>query len=76
MLLILVSGPSAAGKSSLAETIARELRLPLIAKDTIKEALFDTLGVLDLLKRMADRAEQLPGVPAESATPPSSTGLP
>jgi len=45
--LILISGPSAAGKSSLAEPIARELRLPLIEKDVIKEALFDAMGVGD-----------------------------
>ena len=47
MLLILISGPSASGKSSVAETVARELGLPLIAKDVIKEALFDALGTGD-----------------------------
>ena len=46
-LLILVSGPPAAGKTSLAEPVAAELGLPLLAKDRIKEALFDSLGTGD-----------------------------
>jgi glucokinase len=47
MPLILISGPIAAGKSSVAGPVARALGLPLIAKDTVKEALFDALGVGD-----------------------------
>ena len=45
--IILVTGPPASGKSTLAERIARELRLPLIAKDVIKETLFDAFGSRD-----------------------------
>jgi predicted kinase len=47
-LVVVVTGPPAAGKSTLARELASRLRLPLIAKDTIKEALFDGLGTGDL----------------------------
>jgi len=47
-LLVLVTGPPAAGKTTVARDLAGRLRLPLIAKDTIKEALFDALGTDDL----------------------------
>jgi predicted ATPase len=42
--LVLVTGPPGSGKTTLAVPLARRLELPLIAKDTIKEALFDALG--------------------------------
>jgi predicted kinase len=42
--IVLVSGPPAAGKTSLAVPLARLLGLPLIAKDDIKETLVDVLG--------------------------------
>jgi predicted kinase len=47
-LLIVVTGPPAAGKTTIAREVAARLRLPLLAKDTIKEALFDGLGTGDL----------------------------
>ena len=47
-LLVVVTGPPAAGKTTVARGIAQRLRLPLVEKDTIKEALFDTLGTGDL----------------------------
>jgi predicted kinase len=47
-LLVVVTGPPAAGKTTVARELAARLRLPLIAKDTIKEALFDALGTGDL----------------------------
>ena len=47
-LFVAVSGPPGSGKSTVAEPLARELALPLIAKDTIKEALMDALGVQDV----------------------------
>lgn len=46
-LLILVSGPPAAGKTTLARRLAAEFGLPLINKDGIKELLFDTVGTRD-----------------------------
>jgi predicted kinase len=47
-LVVVVTGPPAAGKTTIARGIAQRLRLPLIAKDTIKEALFESLGTGDL----------------------------
>jgi predicted kinase len=45
--LIIVSGPSASGKSTLADRLATDLQLPVIHRDRIKEAMFDTLGYSD-----------------------------
>ena len=47
-LFVVVSGPPASGKSALAPVLARELALPLIGKDTIKDALMSVLPVPDL----------------------------
>jgi predicted kinase len=45
---VVVTGPPASGKSTIAEVIAKRLRAPLIAKDAVKEALFDGLGTGDV----------------------------
>ena len=45
--LVIVSGAPAVGKTTLARRLAVELRLPLIAKDTIKELLGEALGAPD-----------------------------
>jgi predicted kinase len=42
--IVLVSGPPAAGKTTLAAAVADRLRWPLICKDDIKETLVDALG--------------------------------
>ena len=46
--IVLVTGPPASGKSFVAAHVADRLRLPLIAKDAIKETLFETLGTGDV----------------------------
>ncbi len=47
-LFVVVSGPPGSGKSTVAEPLARQLALPLIAKDTVKESLMDSLGAPDV----------------------------
>lgn len=44
MYCILVTGIPAAGKSTMAKFLSKELKLPVISKDTIKELLFDYIG--------------------------------
>jgi predicted kinase len=45
---LVVSGPPASGKSTIAPLVAEEFALPLIAKDTIKDALLGLLPVADV----------------------------
>ncbi|ETK34205.1 AAA family ATPase [Microbispora sp. ATCC PTA-5024] len=45
MLVVLVNGLPASGKTTLARSLAHALGLPLFSKDRIKESLADTLGV-------------------------------
>jgi predicted kinase len=45
---VVVSGPPASGKSTVAPALAAELDLPLLAKDVIKDVLVDVLGAPDL----------------------------
>ncbi len=47
-VFVVVSGPPATGKSTLAPSLAAELALPLVAKDTIKDALMSVLPVPDV----------------------------
>jgi predicted kinase len=42
--LVIVTGAPGVGKSTLAEALTRELSYVLIAKDDVKEVLFDSLG--------------------------------
>jgi len=46
--IVVVSGIPGSGKTTVARPLARELRVPLISKDVIKEALFGVLGTGDL----------------------------
>lgn len=41
----------ASGKSTLARFLSRALGMPILEKDEIKEALFDTLGYADLVEK-------------------------
>ncbi len=45
--LIIIGGPPCAGKSTLANRLREDLEWPLLAKDAIKELLFDSLGWSD-----------------------------
>lgn len=50
-LLIIVNGAPASGKSTLAEQVAAQLGVPFLSKDTFKEELYDSLGVLGVIER-------------------------
>lgn len=47
-LFIVVSGPPGSGKTTLATALAAKMRLPLFAKDAIKEILMSVFPVLDV----------------------------
>jgi adenylate kinase family enzyme len=47
-LFVVVNGPPGSGKTTLSEPLARHLGLPLLAKDTIKEALMTVFEVPDV----------------------------
>jgi predicted kinase len=66
---VVVSGPPASGKTTLSRAIAPAAGLPLIAKDTIKQALMTVLPVPDVgASRVVGRASvaALLAVAAES----------
>ena len=46
-MYVVLTGPPASGESTLSHALAGELGLPLLAKDTIEQALLDELGAVD-----------------------------
>ena len=42
--LLITTGRPAAGKSTLAKWLSKELRIPFFSKDNVREVLFDSLG--------------------------------
>lgn len=46
-LLVVVTGPPAAGKTTIAKTLSLELGLPCVSRDSFKEILFEELGWSD-----------------------------
>lgn len=68
-LFVVVDGPPASGKSTLAPQLAQALGLPLVAKDTIKDAFMAVLPPADVdASRQIGRAavEALLAVAAQS----------
>ena len=47
-LFVVISGPPASGKSTIAPSVAEGLQLPLLAKDVIKGVLLEALGAPDI----------------------------
>ena len=80
---IVVSGLPGSGKTALARALAGELRIPLLSKDVIKEALYDGLGIGDVewSKRLGRAsmdvpfalASETPGAVLESFWDPEHT---
>lgn len=46
-VLIMVTGLSATGKTTLSQKLAKSLQVPLISKDGLKETMFDSVGFSD-----------------------------
>jgi len=59
--LVVVTGMPSSGKTTVAESLAERLRLPLVAKDDLKESLYGTLGAGDVAwsGRLGDAAYDL-----------------
>jgi predicted kinase len=60
-LLVVVTGMPSSGKTTIATALAERLRLPLVAKDDLKESLFETLGSRDVARsgQLGDAAYDL-----------------
>jgi predicted kinase len=55
-LLVVVTGPPASGKSTLARQLAVELHMPYLSKDELKERLYEVFGDGDDLEDRIERA--------------------
>jgi predicted kinase len=69
---VVVSGPPASGKTTLARALAPALGLPLIAKDTIKQALMTMLPVRDVPASAAIGAASVAALLAVAAEAPGA----
>lgn len=75
-LAILINGVPASGKSTVGQGLSLQLGLPLLALDTVKEALFSELGTGDrLYNRRMGRASFAAIWALIGAFPPGSTVL-
>lgn len=50
---VLVTGMPATGKTTFADNLSRQLSLPMISKDGIKEKLYDTIGFRNSAEKVA-----------------------
>jgi predicted kinase len=55
-LLVVVTGPPASGKSSIARELAEELAIPFLSKDELKERLYEEIGSGDELEEEIERS--------------------
>ena len=55
-LLVVVTGPPASGKSTLARQLAAELHMPYLSKDELKERLYEVFGDGEELEDRIERA--------------------
>lgn len=55
-LLVVVTGPPASGKSSIARELAAKLSIPFLSKDDLKERLYEELGSEQRLERAIERS--------------------
>lgn len=46
-LLVIFTGLPGTGKTSISQAVSRELSLPIVAKDAIKEIMYDQIGIGD-----------------------------
>ena len=57
MHIIVLAGMPASGKSTVAKALSKAFNLPVLAKDDLKEAIFDTMGFANYAeKRKTDHA--------------------
>jgi predicted kinase len=61
-LLVVVTGPPASGKTSVAEELAGRLGVAFLSKDTFKEVLYEHLGSGDQLEPTLDAAALAAGL--------------
>ncbi len=53
--VLIITGPLAAYKSSLAKTLSQQFNIPLLCKDDIKETLFEQLSQSEASKRLSEK---------------------